>query len=84
MKKKTGPVARSKDWKDWGDRGFPYKGLKDPDYIKDRDALFRKNGNGWWWFVGCVKPVDNYCKPVDNPDPPLKNIKGWVLKYLNT
>ena len=29
-------------------REFPYKSLKDPKYIKDRNKTFRKNGNGWW------------------------------------
>ena len=27
---------------------WKYKSLKDSDYIKDRDELFRKNKNGWW------------------------------------
>ncbi len=31
-----------------GPREFPYKSLKDPKYIKDRNKTFRKNGNGWW------------------------------------
>ena len=31
---------------------WPYKSFKDPEYIKDRDKLFKKNGNGWWWFTG--------------------------------
>tara|TARA_R100001143_G_C3350067_1_gene129014 strand:+ start:1375 stop:1584 length:210 start_codon:yes stop_codon:yes gene_type:complete len=39
------------DWKDWVP--YPYKGgkytcLSDPNYIKDRDKLFKENGNGWW------------------------------------
>ena len=29
--------------------GYPYKGLNDPEYIKSRDEVFAKNGNGWWW-----------------------------------
>lgn len=28
---------------------WPYKSLKDPNYIKDRNETFRKNGNGWWF-----------------------------------
>ena len=85
MKNKTGP-ARSKDWKDWRAKGWKYKGLNDPEYIKDRDALFKKNGNGWWWYTGAMRgrgqPVDNFKKPVENYDPPLKKIKGWVLNYF--
>ena len=37
------------DWKN--NIPYPYKGntLNDPQYIKDKDQLFSKNGNGWWW-----------------------------------
>lgn len=31
---------------------WPYKSIKDPQYIKDKEALFKKNGYGWWCFVG--------------------------------
>ena len=36
------------NWKDW--IPYPYKGhtLSNPQYIKDKDELFAKNGNGWW------------------------------------
>lgn len=30
-------------------KGFPYKGLNDPKYIKDKAELFNRHGNGWWW-----------------------------------
>ena len=44
--------TNSKDWKDWGS-GWKYKGdIKDPQYIKDRNKLFKENGNGWWWYQG--------------------------------
>tara|TARA_R100000458_G_C8052248_1_gene98881 strand:- start:52 stop:222 length:171 start_codon:yes stop_codon:yes gene_type:complete len=23
--------------------------MKNKKYLKDRNKLFRKNGNGWWW-----------------------------------
>ena len=46
---------RSKDY-DWrsniSKRGFPYEGINDPKYIKDRNELFAENGNGWWWYQG--------------------------------
>ena len=32
-------------------RVFPYKSLKDPKYIQDRNETFRANGNGWWFSV---------------------------------
>jgi hypothetical protein len=36
------------DWKNWT-KGFPYKnGINNPQYKKDRNALFEKHGNGWW------------------------------------
>ena len=31
---------------------FPYESTEDPEYIKDRDETFRKNGNGWWINTG--------------------------------
>jgi len=39
------------DWKQWK-RGWRYKSdaPDDPDWQKDRNKLFKKNGNGWWWF----------------------------------
>ena len=39
------------DWRNTN-KGWPYKGdLRDPEYLKDRDKLFKESGNGWWWFV---------------------------------
>ena len=50
-------MSRSKDrisqnWKDW--LPYPYKGhtLSNSQYIKDKNELFDKNGNGWWWNDG--------------------------------
>ena len=43
--------VRSKDWMEWTS-GWQYK-TEDPknrQWNKDRKELFRKNGNGWWWF----------------------------------
>ena len=41
--------AREQDWKHWK-RGFPYKGgISNKQYKADKDALFAKNGNGWWY-----------------------------------
>lgn len=31
---------------------YPYKGITDKKYLKDRDTLFAENGNGWWWYQG--------------------------------
>ena len=31
---------------------WPYKSINDPKYIKDRDELFKANGNGWWINTG--------------------------------
>ena len=41
------------DWKAWS-KGWPYLGNapNDPEYLKDRDKLFKSNGNGWWWTQG--------------------------------
>ena len=34
------------DWRNTN-KGWPYKGdLRDPEYLKDRDKLFKESGNG--------------------------------------
>jgi|TARA_R110002020_G_scaffold3177_2_gene14553 hypothetical protein len=44
--------TNSKDWKEW-ESGWKYKGdIRDPQYLKDRNKLFKENGNGWWWYQG--------------------------------
>ena len=30
-------------------REYPYKDITDAKYIKEKKALLKKNGNGWWW-----------------------------------
>ena len=46
------------DWKDWQNSGFPYRGVSDPQYIKERKAFLHTPDNkdapynGWWWFKG--------------------------------
>ena len=42
----------SQNRKEW--ISYPYKGhaLSNPQYIKDKDELFAKHGNGWWWGDG--------------------------------
>jgi len=39
------------DWKFWK-TGWKYKenAPKDLQWQKDRQELFSKHGNGWWWF----------------------------------
>ena len=45
-------MPKSVDWKVWKG-GWKYKGDIDaPQYLKDRDKLFKENGNGWWWYEG--------------------------------
>ena len=43
---------RGDDWKKWKS-GWKYKknAPYDEEWKKDRLECFRKNGNGWWWFV---------------------------------
>lgn len=40
----------SENWKDYIDWEFPYKGhvMSNPQYLKDKNECFTKNGNGWW------------------------------------
>jgi|TARA_R110000751_G_scaffold83005_1_gene166842 hypothetical protein len=49
----TTKVRNIWDWRNT-DTGWPYKedALKDPNWIKDRDKLFREGGNGWWMLKG--------------------------------
>jgi len=28
---------------------WPYKSLSDPKYLKDKDSILSRSGNGWWW-----------------------------------
>ena len=42
----------SENWKDYEDWVYPYKNIRDPKYIKDRDKTFAKHGNGWGWGKG--------------------------------
>jgi len=40
------------DWKQWKS-GWRYKtdAPKNRKWNKDRKELFRKNGNGWWYYI---------------------------------
>ena len=40
------------DWKKYPKKGWPYEGLDDPNYIRERDTLILEHGNGWWRLVG--------------------------------
>ena len=44
-------TRRGDDWKQWK-LGWKYKkdAPRDKQWKKDREKLFRQNGNGWWWF----------------------------------
>ena len=54
----------SQNWKEW--IPYPYKGhtLSNSQYIKDKDELFTKHGNGWWWgdgwWNGCTETSMEY------------------------
>jgi hypothetical protein len=43
-------MAAGSEWRKTLGWKFPYKGhsLSNPQYIKDKEKLFNKNGNGWW------------------------------------
>ena len=44
-------TRRGDDWKQWKS-GWKYTedAPKDKQWKKDREKLFKQNGNGWWWF----------------------------------
>ena len=31
---------------------YPYKGIDDKRYIKDKKNFFKEGGNGWLYFIG--------------------------------
>tara|TARA_R110000796_G_scaffold249812_2_gene378028 strand:- start:2036 stop:2191 length:156 start_codon:yes stop_codon:yes gene_type:complete len=33
---------------------WKYKSIEDSKYIKDRNEILKKNGNGWWLFIDRV------------------------------
>lgn len=43
----------NKDWKDWKS-GWRYRtdAPRNKEWKKDREKLFRENGNGWWYYQG--------------------------------
>jgi len=45
--------SNENDWKNLKNKeSWPYKGLDDPKYIKDKKRIFKMNGNGWWYLQG--------------------------------
>ena len=53
------------DWKNQKRFNWEYKGkypCNDPQYLKDREELFSKHGNGWWWGWQLVPPEK---RPID-------------------
>ena len=54
------------NWKNWV-KDYPYKGVNDPEYIKERDATFLKNGHGWWWeWTKVNTPIPGIFSPKDD------------------
>ena len=54
------------DWKDWKS-GWRYRtdAPRNKEWKKDREKLFRENGNGWWWTQGAPmwrRSLDNIKK----------------------
>jgi len=33
---------------------WKYKSIEDSQYIKDKNEIIKKNGNGWWLFIDRV------------------------------
>ena len=60
-KKVSQESRRGDDWKQWKN-GWKYKtdAPQNRQWNKDRKELFQKNGNGWWWFEGCVTKYGEY------------------------
>jgi hypothetical protein len=40
------------DWQVMPSLRWPYTGdITNKKYLKDRNELFAKSGNGWWWYL---------------------------------
>ena len=53
MKKRGHKTKSTLNPYDWRKKstGWPFKGdaPDDPKYLRERNKLFKENGNGWWW-----------------------------------
>jgi hypothetical protein len=58
LKRNQGRTGASYDWRKYPKKYWPYTGLDDPKYIKDKHDLIEKHGNGWYWFQGTPEFVD--------------------------
>ena len=60
-KKVSRESRRGDDWKQWRN-GWKYKtdAPQNRQWNKDRKELFQKNGNGWWFDVGCATKYGEY------------------------
>ena len=60
-KKVSRESRRGDDWKQWKN-GWKYKtdAPQNRQWNKDRKELFQKNGNGWWFDVGCGTKYGEY------------------------
>jgi|TARA_R110002167_G_scaffold33844_4_gene108364 hypothetical protein len=59
-------VINKSDWKRCR-RGWRYKedAPEDPRWLKDRDTLFKENGNGWWALKGTPQYAEYLKKTKD-------------------
>ena len=81
--KKCESFARAKQRDIERNYKYPYalnmkKMLKDSKYIKDKNELFNKHGNGWWygdgWWNGKTETIADKTRRYDKTGTTLKDI----------
>jgi|TARA_R100001480_G_scaffold47760_1_gene60760 hypothetical protein len=54
---------------------YPYRGISDPKYKKDKRKLFMENGNGWWYLQGVIPSDEIGQNKTDNEKQTQESVK---------
>tara|TARA_B100000902_G_C26490580_1_gene519116 strand:- start:176 stop:403 length:228 start_codon:yes stop_codon:yes gene_type:complete len=54
---------------------YPYRGISDPNYKKDKRKLFMENGNGWWYLQGVIPSDEIGQSKTDNEKQTQESVK---------
>ena len=59
-------MTKTLDWRNVK-KGWPYKGINDSKYKKDKNYAFKNSGNGWWWgWTKLNTPIPGIYTSKDN------------------
>jgi hypothetical protein len=56
---------------------YPYRGISDPKYKKDKRKLFMENGNGWWYLQGVIPSDEIGQNKTDNEKQTQESVKTF-------